>query len=170
MHFRSKIWKYNGFVAYNRWKQVTLCVHQRFWQIYVSQNKKQKQKNCLQSFSSKNVLTEHKVCLSINGIQSVKLEKGTIEFKNYFKQIPDPFKIYSDFQCILKSVESYEISCSKKYQSHVRCSFAYKVVCIDYRFSKPIVVYRGENSAYKFILKQLLALSWLWENEEYFGP
>ena len=34
---------------------------------------------------------------------------------------------------------------------HVSCSYAYKVVCIDDRFSKPIVVYRGENSAYKFI-------------------
>ena len=49
-------------------------------------------------FSSKNVLTEHKeVCLSINGTQSVKSEKGTIEFKNYFEQIPVPFKVYADF-------------------------------------------------------------------------
>ena len=31
-------------------------------------------------------------CLSINGKQSVKLEKGIIEFENYFKQIPVPFK------------------------------------------------------------------------------
>ena len=96
-------------------------------------------------------MTEHKVCLSITGTQSAKLEKGTIEFKNYFKQIPDPFKIYSGFECILKSFESYEVSCSKTYQGLVRCSFAYKVVCVDDRFSKPIVVYRGENAAYKFI-------------------
>ena len=32
-------------------------------------------------------------CLSINGQQSMNLEKGTIEFKNYFKQLPVPFKI-----------------------------------------------------------------------------
>ena len=45
-------------------------------------------KSCLQCFNSKHVLTEHKrVCLSINGAQSVRLGKGTIEFKNYFKQI-----------------------------------------------------------------------------------
>ena len=37
---KSKIWKLYGFVAYNWWKQVTLCVYQRFWQIYVSQTKK----------------------------------------------------------------------------------------------------------------------------------
>ena len=38
----------------------------------------------------------------------------------------------------------------KKYQDHVPCSFAYKVVYIYDRFTKPIV-YRGENDAYKFI-------------------
>ena len=57
-----------------------------------NKNKKYFCKSCLQCFSSKNVLTEHKkVCLSINGAQSVRLEKGTIEFKNYFKQIPVSF-------------------------------------------------------------------------------
>ena len=97
-------------------------------------------------------MTEHKkVCLSINGAQSVRLEKGTIEFKNYFKQIPVPFKIYADFECNLKSVESYEGSYSKKYQDHIPCSFAYKLVCVDDEFTKPIVVFRGENAAYKFI-------------------
>ena len=49
------------------------------------------------------MLPEHKeVCLSINSAQSVRLEKGTIEFKNYLKQIPVSFKIYTDFECNLK--------------------------------------------------------------------
>ena len=39
----------------------------------------------------------------------------------------------------------------KKYHDHVPCSYVYKVVCIDDRFSKPIVVYRGVNAAYEFI-------------------
>ena len=56
-------------------------------------------KSYLQCFSSKNVLTKHnEVCLSINGAQSIRFEKGTIEFKNYFKQIPVPFKVYADFE------------------------------------------------------------------------
>ena len=60
------------------------------------------------------MLTKHKeVCLSINGAKSGRLEKGAIEFKNYFKQIPVPFKIYADFECNLKIVESYEGSYSK---------------------------------------------------------
>ena len=49
------------------------------------------------------------------------------------------------------SAESYEGSCSKKYQDHIPCSFAYKFVCVDDRFSKPIVVYRGKNAVYKII-------------------
>ena len=111
---------------------------------------------CLQCFSSKNVLKKHKeVCLSIDGAQSVRLEKGTIEFKNYFKQIPVPFKIYADFECNLKSVESYEGFYSKKYQDHIPCSFAYKLVCVDDKFTKPTVVFRGENATYEFIGKIL---------------
>ena len=40
----------------------------------------------------------------------------------------------------------------KKIPYHtISCSIAYKVVCIDYRFSKAIAVFRGENAAYEFI-------------------
>ena len=117
-----------------------------------NKNKKYFCKSCLQCFSSKNVLTKHKeVCLSINGAKFVRLEKGRIEFKNYFKQIPVPFKVYVNFECNLESVESYEGSYSKKYQDHIPCSFAYKLVCVDDKFTKPIVVFRGENTAYEFI-------------------
>ena len=117
-----------------------------------SKNKKWFCRSCLLCFSNENVLTKHKEdCLIYNGKQSVKLEEGIIESENYFKQIPVPFKIYADFECNLRGVESYEGSYTKKYQDHVPCSFAYKVVCIDDRFTKPIVVYRGENAAYEFI-------------------
>ena len=48
-----------------------------------NKNKKYFCKSCLQCFSSKNVLTEHKeICLSINGAQSVRLEIGAIKLKN----------------------------------------------------------------------------------------
>ena len=89
-----------------------------------NKNKKYFCKSCLQCFSSKNLLIEHKkVCLSINGTQSVRLEKGTNEFKNYFKQIPVPFRIYTYFESNLQSAENYDGFYSKKYQDHVPCSF-----------------------------------------------
>ena len=114
-----------------------------------SKNKKWFCRSCLQCFSRESVLVKHKEnCLSINGKQSVKLEERITEFENYFKQIPVPFKIYADFDCNLRSVESYEGSYTKKYQDHVPCSFAYKVVSIDDKFTKPVVVYRGGNATY----------------------
>ena len=89
--------------------------------------------------------------LSINGKQSVKLEKGIIKFENHFKQIPVSFKIYANFQCNLKSFKCNEGSYTEKYQDHIPCSFAYKIVCIDDRFTKPTIFCRGENAAHEFI-------------------
>ena len=98
------------------------------------------------------MLTRHKKdCLSINGVQPVRLEKGAIEFKNYFKQMLIPFKIYVDFESNLKAVEIYEGFYSKKFQDHVPCSFACKVVCIDDKFTKAIVAFRGKNAAHGFV-------------------
>ena len=117
-----------------------------------NENKKWFCKSCLQCFSNENVLIKHKEdCLSINGQQSITLEKRPIEFKNYFKQLPVPFKIYADFECNLKNVECYEGNYTKKYHEDGPCSYAYKVVCIDDKYSKSIVVYRGVNAAYEFI-------------------
>ena len=114
-------------------------------------------KNSLQCFSSENILSEHKEnCLVINCKQSVKLKSGFISFKNYSKQIPVPFKIYADFECILEKVDG-DIECSsnssytRKYQNNVPCSFAYKVVCVDNKLSKKIVLYRGKDAVYEFI-------------------
>ena len=117
-----------------------------------NKNKKYFCKSCLQCFSSEIVLTKHKEdCLSINGAQSTKVEKRTIELKSYFKQVPVPFKIYADFEYNLESVKICKVSYSRKYQKHIPCRFAYKVVCVDDRHSKPIVILRGKNAAYEFI-------------------
>ena len=129
-----------------------------------NKNKKYFCKGCLQCFSSEKVLNEHKKdCLMINGGQNVKLEKGVISFKNYSKQIPVPFKIYADFQWLLKSVDcGIDNDCfsyTKKYQRHIPCSFAYKAICIDNKYSKDIVLYRVKNAVLKFInciFKELL--------------
>ena len=75
-----------------------------------NKNKKYFCKCCLQCFSGKNVLTEHKEnCLVINDKQDVKLGKGLISFKNYSKQLPAPFKIYADFECILRPTSSKKL-------------------------------------------------------------
>ena len=96
-------------------------------------------------------MKEHEeLYLSINSTQSVRFEKGTVEFKNNFKRIPVSFKSYTDFECNLDSVERYEGSYSK----NIKITFLV-VLLINFFVLmmnvKPIVVFRGENAAYEFI-------------------
>ena len=69
--------------------------------------------------------------------------------------IPCPFKVYADFKCILKNIDiginNEYFSYTSKYQDHNPCSFAYKLVCIDDKLSKHVVLYRGKNAVFKFI-------------------
>ena len=70
-----------------------------------SKNKKWFCKSCLCCFSGKKVLIEHdKDCLIVNGRQRIRLEKIFIEFNDFNKMIPSPFKIYADFEYLLKEV------------------------------------------------------------------
>ena len=78
-------------------------------------------------------------------------------FKISFKRLAVPFKIYADSEYLLKGVKSSDknnISYTEKYHDHIPCSFAFKIFCIDNRFSKKAVSYRGEggarNAVYRF--------------------
>ena len=42
-------------------------------------------------------------------------------------------------------------SSTEKYQNHIPCSFAYKVVSFNNKFSKDVVMYRGKNADNEFI-------------------
>ena len=115
-------------------------------------NKKLFCRNCLQCFSSEKMLLQHGIdCLLINDGQRIKLEKGFIEFKNFNRQIPAPFKIYADFECCDSGINNDCFSYTLKYQDHIPCSFYYKSVCVNDKFSKDVVLYRGNNAVFKFI-------------------
>ena len=51
----------------------------------------------------------------------------------------------------IKKVINKNGSYTEKYQTHIPCSFAYKTVCVDNKFSKDVVIYRGKDASYKFI-------------------
>ena len=79
--------------------------------IMCNKTNKQKKKSfckcCLPCFCSEKLLAEHKeTCLKINDKQTVKLKSGSNEFKNHFKQLAVPFKIYTNFESLLKEVQS----------------------------------------------------------------
>ena len=87
---------------------------------------------CLQIFTTREILNKHKEqCLLINETQAVKYETGTIKFKNFDKQIPIPFKIYADTECLLKRIDIKEGKYTKLYQKHIPNSIGAKLVCTD---------------------------------------
>ena len=63
--------------------------------------------------------------------------------------------IYADFESILVSEDNGKQnpngSYTNKCEKHVACSYSYKLGCIDYKFSKPLKSYLGEDAVYNFI-------------------
>ena len=115
---------------------------------------------CLQYFSTDEILAKHKSnCMIINGEQAIRMPKegSLVQFQNYHKQMPVPFVIYADFEAITEKVYGCQPDGAKshtdKYQKHTGCSYGYKVVCCyDDKYSKPVKIYRGENSISYFML------------------
>ena len=124
-------------------------------------DKKHHRMSCLQSFTTEEILSNHKKqCLSINGCQAVNYKSGAIKFTNHNKQILILFKIYADTECFLKRVNSYEGEHTIKYQEHIPNSVGAKLVCIDDRFTLPSIIFKGKDSITKFITGVLGKQKW----------
>ena len=69
--------------------------------------------------------------------------------------------VYADFESVLKPLSDCDTTqgvtmgeepSTTAFQEHVPCSFAYKIVSsVDADFSRPLVMYRGEDAAEKFV-------------------
>ena len=72
-----------------------------------------------------------------------------IKFKNYERQIKSPFIIYADFESILVPENNGKKNPNKtytnKYEKHIACSYGYKLVCVNDKFSKPLKSYLGKR-------------------------
>ena len=124
-------------------------------------DKKRNCMSCLQSFTSEEILPNHKKqCLLINGSQVVKYESATKKFTNYNKQIPILSKIYADTECFLTGTKSYEGEHTIKYQEYIPNSVGSKLVCIDDRFTLPSIIFKGEDCINKFI-------TWVLDNQKW---
>ena len=103
--------------------------------------------------------TNKKVCLKKNGNQGIKLRNSSINFKNYFRQLAVPFKIFADFEPVLKRIHSDDTnnntSYTKRYIAHIPCSFVYKVVCIDTDLASQLF-FKEEQMQSINLLKQFL--------------
>ena len=123
------------------------------------QHKKNFCKHCLHAFHREDLLQEHMPdCVEINGAQKTYLpdpDDNNLQFTNYHKGLKVPFVIYADFESITQPIEQVQREETKSYtdgyQLHVPCGFAYKVVCIDDRYTKDTVVYRGPDCVANFL-------------------
>ena len=74
---------------------------------------------------------------------------------NYERKIKSSFIIYAYFESILMPEDSgkqnLKESYISKYQKHIPCSYGYKLVCLDDKFSKPFKTYLGKDEVYNFI-------------------
>ena len=63
-----------------------------------------------------------------------------VKFK-YERKIKSPFIIYANFGSILgpqnNEKQNPEESYMNKHQKYIACSYGYKLVCVDDKFSKP---------------------------------
>lgn len=95
---------------------------------------------CLQCFRYEDALKKHQSnCIMINGKQAIKIldkDYNILKFNNL---------IYADFEAI--TVKPNNKSYAETYQKHTDCGYGYKVVCCyDDKYSKPVQIYRGENT------------------------
>ena len=82
-----------------------------------------------------------------------------VKFINCERKIKSPFIIYADFESILvpkvNGKQNPEESYTNKYQTHIACSYGYKLVCVNDKVSKPFKTYLDEDAVYNFIVSMI---------------
>ena len=111
----------------------------------------------LQAFSAEELKRHIKNCFKSNGKQGIVIPKQCkyVRFKNFERKIKSPFMINADFESMLvaedNGKQNPEESYTNKYQKHVACSYGYKLVYVDDKFSKNFKTYLGEDAIHNFI-------------------
>ena len=112
----------------------------------------------LQTFSTEEISKRHiKDWFKTNGKQRIiVLKKGEyVKFSNQERKIKLSFIIKADFEGILvpenNGEQNPEECYTNKYQKHIACSYGYKLVFVDDKFSKVFKTYLAENAVYNFM-------------------
>ena len=117
-------------------------------------------KKCLHAYSTHELLAKHsEACCHAQNFRFPRDPRCRLT--NIQKQLTAPFVVYADFESVLKPLSGIdttqgvgvgEESSTTAFQEHVACSFAYKIVSsVDHDFSRPVVMYCGEDAAEKFV-------------------
>ncbi len=119
-------------------------------------------KRCLHGFTSEKLLSKHSDdCIAEpTRIVLPTEENKWMTFSNVKHQFKVPFIVYADFEAltppISKACKNKNESYSEAYQSHEPCGYAYKLVCTENKYTKPLKLYRGKDCIEHFLssLKQ----------------
>ena len=78
-----------------------------------------------------------------------------VRLKNYKRKIKLTYMIYADFENILvpegNRKQNPDETYTNKCQKHVACTYSYKLVCVDDKFSKSFKSYLGKDVVFNFI-------------------
>lgn len=115
-------------------------------------------RRCLHGFVRKHLLDEHRLYCKKFDFQKVTYPKegedDILEFKDFQKQMRVPFVIYADFECFTKKIDTCLPDPDQSSTTHTTkfapCGYSYVVVSSNDKYSKPAVVYRGENTVEHF--------------------
>ena len=121
---------------------------------------------CLRCCTTNEVLQRHQLSCSQHHAQRIEMPKAdkngnppTMRFKNIEHQLPAPFTIYADLECILQPYDTASptpsSSSTTPLQKHVACGAAYHIVSTDKRFHRKPTVLRGENVMTEFVERLL---------------
>ena len=110
-------------------------------------------KRCFTHFTKEELLEKHALYCSNNETVSVKMpEEGTmLYFKNYEKQLPVPFVVYADFECLTKPINTCtpnpEKSYTYNYQKHEPSGFCFHIKGIVPKKSFKPITYTKTNDS-----------------------
>ncbi|GBN67380.1 hypothetical protein AVEN_149573-1 [Araneus ventricosus] len=123
---------------------------------------------CLHRFSTEERLASHRLDCRNHNIQKIRMpteEEKWLKFTNYRFQLPVPYTIYADFECILEKIHTCDmdpqISSTQPVAKHIPCGFAYVVVGPDGLAVRPPTVYRGEDAVIEFLKNLIGEEEWI---------
>ena len=82
---------------------------------------------CFQGFTRPDLLEKHQEICHFP-VQVTKTVDQEIKFTSWAKTEPTLFRLYGDFECVLKKEDTEEHGKTKKTQKHIPCSFAWELI------------------------------------------
>ena len=124
-------------------------------------------KRCFSHFTTSELLEKHIQYCYTNKSAFVKMPKpgSYLHFKNYYKQLPIPFVVYADFECITSSMSSCcpnpEGSYNYNYQKHEPSGFCFYAKGIGGKRIKPIIYTKSfeDDNVAKIFVEKLVELT-----------